>query len=153
MLTRELDYELPEELIAQRPAEPRDSSRLMVVDVGERSIAHHAFRDLPHFLGPGDAVVVNETKVLPARVLAHRPGGGASELLFLRSLNADGGYGDDIWEVLVRPSRRLRGGMVLSAGGDKLRIVKPLEEGRVGVARGNVRRVVGRGGPPPPPPD
>src|SRR5918995_6881229 len=153
MLTRELDYELPEELIAQRSAEPRDSSRLMVVDARERSIAHHAFRDLPRFLGPGDTVVVNETKVLPARVLARRPGGGASELLFLRSLNADGGYGNDIWEVLVRPSRRLRGGMVLSAGGDKLRIVKPLEEGRWGVAGEGGRGEFCQGGPAPPPPD
>lgn len=152
MLTRELYYELPEELIAQRSAEPRDSSRLMVVDVRERSIAHHAFRDLPHFLGPGDTVVVNETKVLPARVLARRPGGGASELLFLRSLNADGGYGGDVWEVLVRPSRRLRGGMVLSAGGDKLRIVKPLEEGRWVVAGENVRGMLRRRGHAPLPP-
>jgi S-adenosylmethionine:tRNA ribosyltransferase-isomerase len=152
VLTRELDYELPEELIAQRSAEPRDSSRLMVVDVRERSIAHHAFRDLPHFLGPGDTVVVNETKVLPARVLARRPGGGASELLFLRSLNAERGYGDDIWEVLVRPSRRLRAGMVLSAGGDKLRIVKPLEEGRWLVAGENVRGMLRRRGHAPLPP-
>jgi S-adenosylmethionine:tRNA ribosyltransferase-isomerase len=152
VLTRELYYELPEELIAQRSAEPRDSSRLMVVDVRERSIAHHAFRDLPHFLGPGDTVVVNETKVLPARVLARRPGGGASELLFLRSLNADGGYGGDVWEVLVRPSRRLRGGMVLSAGGDKLRIVKPLEEGRWVVAGENVRGMLRRRGHAPLPP-
>ena len=69
MLTSELDYALPESLIAQRPAEPRDASRLMVVDATGK-ITHHVFRDLPRFLGPGDALVLNETKVLPARLLA-----------------------------------------------------------------------------------
>src|SRR5918997_1507633 len=72
--------------------------------------------------------------------------------IFLRSLNADGGYGDEIWEVLFRPSRRLRGGMVLSAGGDKLRIVKALEEGRWGVAGENVRGILRRRGRAPLPP-
>ena len=153
MLTRELDYELPESLIAQSPAEPRDSSRLMVVDVRERSIAHHVFHDLPRFLGPGDAVVVNETKVLPARVVVHRPGGGASELLFLRSVGAEGGAGNDVWEVLARPSRRLRAGMTLSAAGDhELRVVKPLEEGRWVVAGDDVRGMLRRRGHMPLPP-
>jgi S-adenosylmethionine:tRNA ribosyltransferase-isomerase len=147
VLTRELDYELPEELIAQKPAVPRDSSRLMVLDAGERTIGHHVFRDLPRFLGPGDAVVVNETKVLPARVIVRRPGGGASELLFLRSMNAK----DDVWEVLARPSRRLRAGMVLSTGSDELRVVKPLEGGRWVVA-GDVRGVLMRRGHMPLPP-
>src|SRR5215207_8774119 len=146
MLTRELDYELPEELIAQKSAVPRDSSRLMVVDVGERTIRHRVFRDLPRFLGPGDTLVVNETKVLPARVVVRRPGGGASELLFLRSLAVK----EDIWEVLARPSRRLRAGMVLSTGGDELRVVKPLEEGRPPRSRGSTRRCTpARRAPPP----
>jgi S-adenosylmethionine:tRNA ribosyltransferase-isomerase len=144
VLIRELDYELPEALIAQSPAEPRDSSRLMVVDVRERSIAHYVFRDLPSFLGPGDEVVVNETKVLPARVVARRPGGGTSELLFLRSLGAEGGAEDDVWEILARPSRRLRAGMVLLAGDDELRVVKPLEEGRWVVAGSDVRGMLRR---------
>ena len=148
MLTRELDYELPEELIAQKPATPRDSSRLMLVDAREKTIDHHTFRDLPRFLGPGDAIVVNETKVLPARVVAHRPGGGATELLFLRSLNPE----NDIWEVLVRPSRRLRTGMVLSAGGDELRVLKPLQEGRWVVAGCDVRGMLHRRGHMPLPP-
>jgi S-adenosylmethionine:tRNA ribosyltransferase-isomerase len=152
VLTRELDYKLPEALIAQSLAEPRDSSRLMVVDVREESIAHHAFRDLPRFLGPGDAVVVNETKVLPARLVARRPGGGASELLFLRSLGAEGGAGDEVWEVLARPSRRLRAGMVLSAGDDELRVVKHLEEGRWVVAADDVRGMMHRCGHMPLPP-
>jgi S-adenosylmethionine:tRNA ribosyltransferase-isomerase len=120
--TSELDYELPEALIAQKPAEPRDSSRLMVVDVGEGSISHHVFADLPRFLRPGDALVLNETKVLPARVVAHKPSGGEVELLFLRD---QGGP----WEVLARPSRRLAPGLVLSAGGEELEVVKSLGGG------------------------
>lgn len=122
MLTRELDYELPETLIAQSPAEPRDSSRLMVVDAKTGEISRHTFRELPGFLCPGDALVLNETKVIPARLAARRPGGGAAELLFLRDLG-------DGWEVLARPSKRLRPGMKLLAGDEELEIVKPLGEG------------------------
>ena len=70
MLTSELDYELPEDLIAQSPAEPRDASRLMVLDAKEGTITHHTFRDLPRVLLPGDALVLNETKVIPARLEA-----------------------------------------------------------------------------------
>ena len=126
MLTSELDYDLPEGLIAQKPATPRDSSRLMIVDVEKGTIEHHAFRDLPCFLRPGDAVVLNETKVLPARLFVRRPGGGASELLFLRDL----GEGGNLWEVMARPGKRLRPGMLLSAGDEELRVVEPLGEGR-----------------------
>ena len=86
MLTSDLDYELPEDLIAQSPAEPRDASRLMVVDAQARTIDNHRFRELPLFLAPGDALVLNETKVLPARLRVRRPGGGEVELLFLRDL-------------------------------------------------------------------
>ena len=122
MFVSELDYELPEELIAQRPAEPRDASRLMVVDVGRHTIAHHTFRDLPNFLRPGDALVLNETKVLPARVEARKPTGGEVELLFLRDRGGS-------WEVLARPSKRLRPGLMLSAGGEQLRLEKGLGDG------------------------
>ena len=122
MLTSELDYELPEALIAQRPAEPRDSSRLMVVDVGGETIAHHVFRDLPRFLRSGDELVLNETKVLPARLVARKKSGGEAELLFLRDLGGP-------WEVLARPSRRLKPGLVLTAGEEELRVVKSLGEG------------------------
>jgi S-adenosylmethionine:tRNA ribosyltransferase-isomerase len=129
MLTSELDYRLPEELIAQRPASPRDSSRLMVVDAYEQSIEHRVFRELPRYLLPGDAVVLNETKVFPARLPVRRPGGGETELLFLRDLGAESGAGDNAWEVMARPSRRLRAGMALRAGDRELRVVKPLGEG------------------------
>ena len=133
MLTSELDYRLPEGLVAQSPAVPRDSSRLMVVDVQERSIEHHVFHDLPRFLRPRDAVVLNETKVLPARLSVRRPGGGGTELLFLRELAAEGeAKGEakgDLWEVMARPSRRLKTGMALRVDDDELRVVEPLGEG------------------------
>lgn len=148
MLTSELDYELPEELIAQRPATPRDSSRLMVVDVGRETIEHHIFRDLPRFLGPGDAVVLNETKVLPARISARRPGGGETELLFLRRLGARNG----VWEAMARPSRRLRAGMALSTDGGELRVVEPLGEGRWIVSGDDVTGMLHRCGHMPLPP-
>ena len=152
MLTSELDYRLPEELIAQRPASPRDSSRLMVVDVGEQSIEHRAFRDFPRYLRPGDAVVLNETKVLPARLSVRRPGGGETELLFLRDLGAEGGAGGDAWEVMARPSRRLRAGMALRAGDGELRVVKPLGEGFWIVSGSDVPGMLGRHGCMPLPP-
>ena len=145
MLTSELDYELPEALIAQRPAEPRDSSRLMVVDARSGTVSHHVFRGLPRFLRPGDALVLNETKVLPARLLGRRPGGGEVELLFLRDL---GGR----WEVLARPSKRLRPGMTLSVGGDELELVENLGEGRWRVAGENLRGTMERSGRMPLPP-
>ena len=126
MLVSELDYELPEDLIAQRPAEPRDASRLMVVDVGRSTITHHTFRDLPNFLRPGDALVLNETKVIPARVEVRKPTGGSVELLFLRGLDPD--Y-DGSWEVLARPSKRLRPGLVLSVGKEQVELKKSLGDG------------------------
>ncbi|MGH3148109.1 MAG: S-adenosylmethionine:tRNA ribosyltransferase-isomerase, partial [Rubrobacter sp.] len=123
MLTSDLDYELPEDLIAQSPSEPRDASRLMVVDARARTINDHLFRELPLFLAPGDALVLNETKVLPARLLARRPGGGEVELLFLRDLG-------DGWEALARPSKRLRPGMSLRCGPTELTVEEALGEGR-----------------------
>lgn len=145
MLTSELDYELPEALIAQRPAEPRDSSRLMVVDVGSGRISHHAFRDLPTFLKSGDAVVLNETKVLPARLEAHRPGGGRVELLFLRDLG-------DRWEVLARPGKRLRPNMRLTTGNERLEVLENLGDGRWTVRGQNVLETLNRKGRMPLPP-
>ena len=145
MLTSELDYELPEELIAQRPAEPRDTSRLMVVDVSEESISHHTFRELPRFLRPGDALVLNETKVLSARVVAHKTSGGEVELLFLRDLQGP-------WEVLARPSKRLKPGLALTVGGEKLEVVKSLGDGHWVVEGDDVRGTLQRSGRMPLPP-
>ena len=149
MLTSELDYELPEGLIAQSPAEPRDSSRLMVVDVRHGTIAHHTFRDLPRFLAPCDALVLNETKVLPARIEASKPTGGRVEMLFLRDLGP--GHGG-AWEVLARPSKRLRPGLGLRAGGDRLELVESLGDGHWVVSAPDVRGLLDRGGSMPLPP-
>jgi S-adenosylmethionine:tRNA ribosyltransferase-isomerase len=149
VLTSELDYELPEDLIAQSPTEPRDASRLMVVDVRRGTIAHHTFRDLPRFLLPGDALVLNETKVLPARLDAKKPTGGEVELLFLRDLGPDRG---GAWEVLARPSKRLRSGLGLLAGGDRLELVESLGDGHWVVSALDVRDLLKRSGRMPLPP-
>jgi S-adenosylmethionine:tRNA ribosyltransferase-isomerase len=145
MLTSELDYELPEALIAQKPAEPRDSSRLMVVDVSGGSITHHVFRDLPGFLRPEDVLVLNETKVLPARLVARKRSGGEVELLFLRDLGGS-------WEALARPSKRLRPGLVLAVGADELKVVKSLGGGHWVVEGHDVRGTLERNGRMPLPP-
>jgi S-adenosylmethionine:tRNA ribosyltransferase-isomerase len=145
MLTSELDYKLPEGLIAQSPAEPRDSSRLMVVDVKSKEITHHRFYDLPRFLRSGDALVLNETKVLPARLYARRPGGGEVELLFLRDLGGP-------WEVLARPSKRLKLGLVLAVGADELEVVRSLGEGHWVIQGSDVRGMLERSGRMPLPP-
>jgi S-adenosylmethionine:tRNA ribosyltransferase-isomerase len=149
VLVSELDYELPEDLIAQSPAEPRDASRLMVVDVGRNTITHHTFRDLPDFLRPGDALILNETKVIPARVEARKPTGGAIELLFLKDLGPDL---DGAWEVLARPSKRLRPGLTLSAGGERLRLVKSLGNGHWAVSGPDLPGLLRRSGRMPLPP-
>ena len=149
MLVSELDYELPEGLIAQRPAEPRDASRLMAIDVKRNTITHHTFRDLPTFLCPGDALVLNETKVIPARLMARKPTGGTVELLFLRDLGPDHA---GAWEVLARPSKRLRSGLVLSAGGEKLRLVTSLGDGHWAVSGTDLPGLLRRSGRMPLPP-
>ncbi|MGH3108587.1 MAG: tRNA preQ1(34) S-adenosylmethionine ribosyltransferase-isomerase QueA, partial [Rubrobacter sp.] len=149
MLTSELEYELPDDLIAQSPADPRDASRLMVIDVRRGTIAHHTFRDLPRFLLPGDALVLNETKVMPARLEAKKPTGGEVELLFLRELGPDRG---GAWEVLARPSKRLRPGLELLAGGDRLEIVESLGDGHWAVSAPDVRGLLERSGRMPLPP-
>ena len=149
MLTSELDYELPEDLIAQSPAEPRDASRLMVVDSRDGTIADHTFRELPRFLQPGDALVLNETKVLPARLKARKPTGGEVELLFLKDLGPDHG---GAWEVLARPSKRLRPGLELYAGTDRLEVVKSFGDGHWAVSAQDALGLLERSGRTPLPP-
>jgi S-adenosylmethionine:tRNA ribosyltransferase-isomerase len=95
MLTSELDYQLPPELIAQIPVEPRDTSRLMVVQRSTRTITHHIFRDLPQLLKSYDLLVANDSRVIPARVFGRKPSGGKVELLLLRRLD------DLTWRCLV----------------------------------------------------
>src|SRR4051795_2432759 len=101
MEARELDYDLPPELIAQRPAERRDESRLLVYTRATGEIRHRGFRDLPDELPPETLAVVNDTRVVPARIPFEEPRG---EVLLLERLAGD------VWEGLARPTRRLRAG-------------------------------------------
>ncbi|HKZ70701.1 MAG TPA: tRNA preQ1(34) S-adenosylmethionine ribosyltransferase-isomerase QueA, partial [Anaerolineales bacterium] len=95
MKTSDFDYDLPEELIAQTPVEPRDSSRLMVLDRATSAITHARFTDIGQFLRPSDLLVVNDTRVLPARLRARKPTGGAVEVLMLHRVRPL------TWEVLI----------------------------------------------------
>jgi S-adenosylmethionine:tRNA ribosyltransferase-isomerase len=108
MRSSELDYELPPDLIAQRPADRRDASRLLVFDRAAGTIRHRRFADLPGELR-GQLVVVNDTRVVPARLHLWRATGGAVEVLLVEPL------GDGVWEALARPTRRLRTGELLQA--------------------------------------
>ncbi|MCS7047224.1 MAG: tRNA preQ1(34) S-adenosylmethionine ribosyltransferase-isomerase QueA [Gemmataceae bacterium] len=104
-----IDYDLPPELIAQEPVEPRDAARLLVVDRSRRTLAHHHFRDLPRLLRAGDLLVLNDTRVVPARLLGHRQAtGGKWEGLFLKELDAG------CWEILCQSRGKLREGEVIA---------------------------------------
>lgn len=105
--TSDFYYDLPEELIAQTPAEPRDSSRLLVYHRDTKQIEHKVFRDIVQYLKAGDLLVVNRTRVLPARTFAHTLNGGRVEVLLLKRLNLDE------WEVLVRPGKKCKIGTKL----------------------------------------
>jgi S-adenosylmethionine:tRNA ribosyltransferase-isomerase len=104
----DFDYDLPPEAIAQQPLPERDASRLLVLDRASGEIQHKAFRDLPDLLRPGDLLVVNRSRVIPARLLGRRPGGGAAELLLVRQVDGP------LWEALVRPGRKLRPGTLIT---------------------------------------
>ena len=113
MKTHDFWYDLPEELIAQTPLQQRDSSRLLVLDRVTGQVSHKHFFDIIHYLQPGDCLVMNDSRVLPARLLGHRPTGGAVELLLLRDL------GDRKWECLCKPGRKmLIGNEVIFGDGD-----------------------------------
>jgi len=112
----ELDYHLPPELIAQQPARPRDSSRMLVLHRATGQIEHRQFRDLPNYLTDQDAVVLNNTRVIRARLVGRRePGGGRAEVLLLAE------RGDGLWEALVTPGRRIPVGRRLVFGDGQLR--------------------------------
>ena len=116
MKTSDFDYDLPEELIAQTPVEPRDHSRLLVYHRKDGQVEHKHFYDIIDYLNPGDALVINETKVIPARLLGVKEDTGVPvEVLLLRRHSATD------WEALVRPGRRLRPGTVCSFGDGLLR--------------------------------
>lgn len=114
MKTSDFYYDLPQELIAQTPLDRRDGSRLMTLDKNTGETAHRHFYDLPNLLRSGDCLVLNNSRVLPARLIGHRPTGGACEVLLLTD------KGDNIWECLVRPGRKLREGAEITFGGGEL---------------------------------
>jgi S-adenosylmethionine:tRNA ribosyltransferase-isomerase len=120
MDTAQLEYELPPELIAQRPANRRDESRLLVFDRATGDVRHRRFAELAEEVADA-LVVVNDTRVIPARLRLRRPGGGEAEVLLLERVGPDG-----VWEGLARPSRRLRAGQRLGP----VELLEPLGEGR-----------------------
>lgn len=117
LLVDAYDYDLPVELIAQRPAEPRDASRLLVLDRKRPALEHRIFRDIVEYLTPEDVLVLNDTRVLPARLLGRKITGGQAEILLLRPLTGNE------WEALVRPSRRLRPGTEIRFDDPRLTVI------------------------------
>lgn len=114
MKTHDFWYDLPEELIAQTPLQQRDSSRLCVLNRNSGAVEHRHFYDILEYLQPGDCLVMNDSRVLPARLLGHRPTGGAAELLLLKDL------GNKRWECLAKPGRKLQVGQEVVFGDGEL---------------------------------
>lgn len=143
-------YDLPEELIAQTPVQPRDSSRLLVYHRDTQTVEHRIFRDITDYLKAGDVLVVNRTRVLPARLYAKTENGGAVEVLLLKRLDLDD------WEVLVRPGRKCRVGAKLTVNDElSLEITGITETGERNVRffyRGAFEDVLSRAGTMPLPP-
>lgn len=140
MKLSEFDYHLPEDRIASHPAEPRDRSRLMLVDRAAGEISHHVFSDLPELLQPTDLLVLNNTRVFPARLLGKRLGLASEsysqdkmpsaeiEVLLLKPL------GEDVWEALVKPGRKMRIGERVRFGGSRLEC-EVTERGELGLRK------------------
>ena len=123
MKTHDFWYDLPEELIAQTPLQQRDASRLMVLDKQTGKVEHKHFYDIVNYLRPGDCLVMNDSRVLPARLLGHRPTGGAVEVLLLRDL------GDKRWECLCKPGRKMQpGSEVIFGDGELTATVREIRE-------------------------
>lgn len=111
VLVRDFDFDLPPDLIAQDPPTVRGTSRLLRLDRSGGSLAHHSIADLPELLSPGDLLVVNNTRVFPARLLGHRdPSGGAVECLLVTRLEGPAADGAELWEALVHPGQKLKPG-------------------------------------------
>ena len=124
MRTEEFDFYLPKELIAQRPAEPRDSSRLMVIRRRTGEIKHRIFRDIVNYLNPGDLLVLNTTKVIPARLRGHKITGAKVEVFLLEKM------GVGLWKCLVRPGSKVKPGtVVIFDGGLRARCLERMESG------------------------
>lgn len=120
---KNFDYDLPEKLIAQRPAEKRDASRMMVLNRATKAITHEMFRSLPDMLNAGDTLVINDTKVFPARLHGYRQTGGAIEILLCRRIR------NGVWEAMTRGLKKLSIGEVIKIGESKTTLIKKLEGG------------------------
>ena len=126
MKRQDFYFELPEELIAQDPLEDRSSSRLLVLDKHTGEVTHHVFREITEYLNPGDCLVINDTKVIPARLIGNKEGTGAKvEVLLLKRKE------NDVWETLVKPGRKMKPGARLSFGDGLLtgEVLEVVEEG------------------------
>ena len=126
LLKKDFYFDLPQELIAQDPLEDRSSSRLLVLDKKTGEMEHHVFHDIVDFLNKGDCLVLNNTKVIPARLMGVKPETGAAiEVLLLKRRE------NDIWETLVKPGKKAKVGAVISFGDGILtgEVVDVVEEG------------------------
>ena len=126
MKTSDFYYDLPEELIAQDPLEDRSSSRLLILDKETGKTEHHIFKEIIDYLNPGDCLVINDTKVIPARLIGEKVGTGAKiEVLLLKRKEKD------VWETLVKPGRKMKVGAQVSFGGGLLtgEVIDVVEEG------------------------
>ena len=124
MKTSDFIYDLPEELIAQTPAEKRDTSRLMVLDKHTGAMEHRHFYDLPEFLQRGDCLVLNDSRVIPARLFGTRESGGVTEIMLLKD------RGGDCWECLARPGKKCRPGTIIDfAGKMQAEVLDVFEDG------------------------
>lgn len=150
MKLEDFDYHLPPELIAQAGAEPRDSSRLMVIDRSTGQIEHRIFRDLPQYLRVGDVLVLNQSKVIPARTFATNPHGTLLEVLLVREIPSKRG----LWEALLKPARRAKIGSLLTFADGLTASVEAIEEDGTRLLRfaGNVWEHLERIGNTPLPP-
>lgn len=124
MKLSDFDFELPGELIAQKPPKKRGSSRMMVLYRDKREIEHSAFRRFPEYISEEDVIVINVTRVIKARLIGHRPTGGRVEILLLQPLK------DNLWEALGKPGRRLRKGTIVFFGEGKEAYIE--EDGKFG---------------------
>jgi len=176
--TAAFDYPLPADLVARHPAARRDASRMLVLDRATGSIEHRVFSQLPGFIAPGDALVLNETRVFPARLLGRKTTGAAAEVLLLRPFHsvataaapaplrdahdpaaareqAPAAVGDDTWEALVRPGAKLRAGARIDIADDmRVEILEQLPDGRrvVRIVAPDVAAAIARHGRVPLPP-
>ena len=125
MKVSEFNYDLPKELIAQHPYEKRDEARLMVLDKTNKTIVHKVFKNIIDYLNPGDCLVINNTKVIPARLYGKKDTGANVEVLILKRIE------EDIWEAIVRPGSKLKNGakVIFGEGVLKAEILDVLENG------------------------